>query len=166
MVAKYPRSPTWYRRQSAKITGFTTQEHTNLAQFLWDNIHLVALMAISAGMLLWPLIGNLLTGARQIGTLEATRIINSGDALILDVRDPSEFAAGRIPRSKNVPLAELAKRADEIVRFKDKPVIVTCATGTRTNGALKLLKGAGFSNVYALKGGLASWREATLPVEK
>jgi len=137
-----------------------------LAQFLWDNIHLVALLAISGGMLLWPLVGNLISGARQIGTLEATRIINSGDALILDVRDPSEFAAGRIPRSKNVPLAELAKRSDEIVRFKDKPVIVTCGTGSRTTGALKVLKGAGFSNVYALKGGLTSWREATLPVEK
>ena len=137
-----------------------------MAQFLWDNIHLVALMAISGGMLLWPLVGNVLSGAKQIGTLEATRIINSGDALVLDVRDPSEFAAGRIPRSKNVPLAELAKRSDEIVRFKDKPVIVTCATGSRTSGALKLLKGAGFSNVYALKGGISSWREATLPVEK
>lgn len=117
-------------------------------------------------MLIYPLVGNLLSGARQIGTLEATRIINTGNALVLDVRDPSEFAAGRIPKSKNVPLSELAKRFDELVRFKDKPVIVTCATGSRTSNALRQLKGAGFSDVYALKGGITSWREATLPVEK
>jgi rhodanese-related sulfurtransferase len=137
-----------------------------LAQFLWDNIHLVAIMALSGGMLLWPLVGNLISGARQLGTLEATRMMNTGNALVLDVREPSEFAAGRIPKSKNVPLAELVKRADEIARFKDKPVIVACATGTRSGSALKLLKGAGFSDLYALKGGLASWREATLPMEK
>jgi rhodanese-related sulfurtransferase len=137
-----------------------------LAQFLWDNILLVGLLLVSGGMLIWPLIGNLVSGARQLGTLEATRIMNTGNALVLDVRETAEFAAGRIPKSKNVPLAELGKRADEISRFKDKPVIVTCATGSRSLGALKALKAAGFSDLYALKGGIASWREATLPLEK
>jgi rhodanese-related sulfurtransferase len=137
-----------------------------LAQFLWDNILLVGLLLVSGGMLIWPLIGNLASGARQLGTLEATRIMNTGNALVLDVREPSEFASGRIPKSKNLPLAELGKRADEIARFKEKPVIVACATGSRTANALKVLKGAGFSDLYALKGGVASWREATLPIEK
>lgn len=152
------------------MKGFTTHaqtgQATTLAQFLWDNILLVGLLLVSGGMLIWPLIGSLVSGARQLGTLEATRIMNTGNALVLDVREPSEFASGRIPKSKNVPLAELAKRSDEIARFKEKPVIVACATGSRTTSALKVLKGAGFSDLYALKGGIASWREATLPIEK
>lgn len=137
-----------------------------MTQFLWDNILLVGLMFASAIMLIWPSIAGLLSGARQIGTLEATRIMNQGNAMVLDVREPNEFSNGRIPKSKNVPLKELTKRLDEINKFKDKPVIVTCASGTRSSGALRMLKGAGFNNIYALKGGLGAWREASLPVEK
>jgi rhodanese-related sulfurtransferase len=137
-----------------------------LTQFLWDNILLVGLMFASGIMLVWPGISGLLSGARQIGTLEATRLMNKGNAIVLDVSELGEFAAGRIPKSKNVPLAELARRLDEISKFKDKPVIVTCASGPRAGGALRILKGAGFSDTYSLKGGLSAWREASLPVEK
>jgi rhodanese-related sulfurtransferase len=137
-----------------------------LAQFLWDNILLVGLMVASAVMLIWPSIAGLLSGARQIGTLEATRLMNQSNAVVLDVREPGEFASGRIPRSKNMPMGELSKRLDELGKFKDRPVIVACASGNRSGGALRVLKGAGFSQLYALKGGLGAWREASLPVEK
>jgi rhodanese-related sulfurtransferase len=137
-----------------------------LAQFLWDNILLVGLMVASAIMLIWPSIAGLLSGARQIGTLEATRLMNQSNAVVLDVREPGEFASGRIPRSKNMPIGELSKRLDELAKFKDRPVIVACASGNRSGGALRFLKGAGFSQLYALRGGLGAWREASLPVEK
>ncbi len=137
-----------------------------MVQFLWENILLVGLMVASAIMLVWPSIAGLLSGARQIGTLEATRLMNQSNAVVLDVREPGEFASGRIPRSKNMPMGELSKRLDELGKFKDRPVIVACASGNRSGGALRVLKGAGFSQLYALKGGLGAWREASLPVEK
>ena len=53
-----------------------------------------------------------------------------------------------------------------IDRFKGKPLVVTCATGTRSGSAIRQLKAAGFTEIYALKGGMGAWREASLPVEK
>lgn len=92
--------------------------------------------------------------------------MNTGNALVLDVRANGEFSGGRIPKSKNIPLAEIDKRLDEIDRFKDKPVIATCGTGSRAGAAVKLLKQRGFSDVYLLAGGFAAWQQASLPVEK
>lgn len=137
-----------------------------MAEFLTNNILLVGLMVVSGGMLLWPLFSGAAAGARQIGTLEATRLINTGEALVLDIRESGEFAAGRIPKSKNFPFTDLAKRIGELDRFKAKPVVLTCASGTRSSGAARLLKGAGFTDLYLLKGGLNAWRDASLPVEK
>lgn len=137
-----------------------------MIEFLSQNILLVALIIVSGGMLIWPLFNSAVAGAKQIGTLEATRLMNTGDALILDVREAAEFAAGRIPRSRNFPFSDLAKRMGDLEKFKSKPVVVTCASGSRSSGAVRLLKNAGFSNLYLLKGGLAAWRDASLPVEK
>ncbi len=123
-------------------------------------------MVVSGGMLLWPSISKMTGGSKEIGTLEATRLMNDGSALVLDIRDNGEFNGGRIPKSKNIPLSEIEKRVDEITRFKDKPVIVTCSTGTRAGSGVRALKALGFTNVYQLEGGLGAWRQAHLPTEK
>lgn len=137
-----------------------------MIEFLTQNILLVVLIIVSGGMLIWPLFNSAVAGAKQIGTLEATRLINGGDAVIVDVREAAEFASGRIPKSKNFPFSELTKRIGDLDKFKSKPVVVTCASGSRSTGAIRLLKNAGFSELYLLKGGMAAWREASLPVEK
>jgi rhodanese-related sulfurtransferase len=134
-------------------------------KFLIDNILLVALMVASGAMLIWPEIQRLISGGREIGTLEATRLIN-GNALVLDVRDATEYAGGHIPHAKHIPLAELDKRLPEIAKFKDKPVIVSCRTGMRAGGAVRLLQKHQFSQVYQLKGGVAAWQQASLPLER
>lgn len=137
-----------------------------MAQFLADNMLLVGLMLASGAMFAWPTFSGMASGVRQLSTLDATRIMNSGEAVVVDVRESSDFASGRIPKSKNLPIKDLAKRIGELERFKNKPVIVSCGTGTRASGATRLFKSAGFSDVYILKGGLAAWRDASLPVEK
>jgi len=137
-----------------------------MTEFISQNIMLVALFIISGGMVVWPTIAKLAGGAREVGTLEATRLMNTGNALVLDIRDTGEFNGGRIPKSKNIPLAEIAKRIDEIARFKDKPVIVACRSNNRAGSAAKLLKQQGFADVYQLAGGFLAWQQASLPVEK
>ena len=91
---------------------------------------LVVLFFASGTLLIWPSIFKVIGGAKEVGTLDATRLMNTGDALVLDIRDPGEFSSGRIPKSKNIPLADLDKRIEDIARFKEKPVIITC----RANG--------------------------------
>lgn len=137
-----------------------------MSEFISQNLMLVAIFIVSGIMVLWPTITKLMQGGREIGTLEATRLMNSGNALVLDIRDTGEFSGGRIPKSKNIPLAEIEKRIDEITKFKDKPVVVTCRANTRSGAATRLLKQRGFSDVYQLAGGFVAWQQASLPVEK
>ena len=137
-----------------------------MAEFVMNNLALVALFVASGAMLLWPEIARLAGASNEIGTLEATRLMNQGPSLILDVREGADYAAGHLPRARHIPLKELDKRLDEIAKFKDKPVIVTCRGGARAGAACRLLKRSGFNNVYQLKGGVAAWEQASLPIEK
>ena len=138
-----------------------------MGEFISNNLALVALFLASGVMLVWPEIQKLIgAGGAEIGTLDATRLMNQGSTLVLDVRDGQEYAAGHLPRARHIPMRELSKRVDEIAKFKNKPVLVTCKSGTRAGAACRFLKQAGFVNVYQLKGGLAAWQQASLPIEK
>ena len=130
-----------------------------------DNLLLVGLMAVSGAILLWPYVSRLMGGGKEIGTLEATRLINN-NALVLDVRDAKEFATGHIPGAKHVPLAELEPRLDEFAKFKQKPLIVSCRNDLQSAQAMRLLAKNQFTQVYQLKRGIAAWQEANLPLEK
>lgn len=132
-------------------------------QFFVDNILLIAIAFVSGAMLLWPLIRNRAAGP-AVTTLEATRLINSKNAQIVDVRSADDFAKGSLPGAKNIPLAAVKDRAGELK--KDKPVIVVCDRGATAGPAAAQLRAAGLAEVYVLTGGLAAWREAGLPVRK
>jgi|WetSurMetagenome_2_1015567.scaffolds.fasta_scaffold102151_2 phage shock protein E len=73
-------------------------------------------------------------------------------AKIIDVRSPSEFAAGSYPKAKNIPLDKLEVRIGELPR--DKPIVIFCASGARSAQATRLLKRAGYTDVVSA-GGLA-----------
>ena len=122
---------------------------------------------VTGGMLLWPLVNRLTAGTTpQIGALEAVQLINRRDALVLDVRDKADYAAGHISNARNIPLAELSARLREIEKFKSRPIVINCQSGTRSAGACSLLAKSGFSEVFTLGGGIKGWVEASLPVEK
>lgn len=137
-----------------------------MGEFLLNNLALVALFLASGALLLWPDISRFAGGANGVGTLEATRLMNQPGTLVLDVRQPQEFAAGHLPKARHIPLGDLAARIGEIAKFKDKPVIVTCRSGARAGSACRALKKAGFTSVYNLKGGVPAWEQASLPVER
>jgi len=137
-----------------------------VGEFILNNLALVALFLASGAMLLWPEISRLAGGPAQVGTLGATRLMNQGTTLILDIREGDDFAAGHLPRARHIHLTQLPKRVDEIGKFKDKTVIVTCRTGAKAASASRLLRQAGFKNVFELRGGVSAWQAASLPVEK
>ena len=137
-----------------------------MGEFLLDNLALVLLFLASGALLLWPDLSVLGGGANSVGTLEATRLMNQPGTLVLDVREPAEFSSGHLPRARHIPLGELSRRVDEIAKFKEKPVIVTCRSGARSGSACRALKNAGFTQVYNLKGGVGAWSQANLPVER
>jgi rhodanese-related sulfurtransferase len=134
-------------------------------QFLHDNWMLASLALASGTMLIWSFIGGKLSGIDEADTLKATRLYND-DALVLDVREDKEFAAGHIPKAKHIPLGQLKGRLNELDKFKGKPVLVTCRSGQRSARACSMLKKAGFETVYNQAGGIIAWERANLPVTK
>ena len=133
--------------------------------FLRQNWMLVAVAGVSGIMLAWSFIGGKLSGIEEADTLKATRLYND-DALVLDVREDKEFAAGHIPKARHIPLGQLSGRLQELEKFKAKPILVTCRSGQRSARACRLLKKSGFETVYNQAGGIVAWQRANLPVAK
>lgn len=133
--------------------------------FFIDNWPLVLLALTSGGMLLWPVI----TKGAQGGGLsasEAVMLMNREKAVVVDVCEPGEFAAGHIAGAKNIPLADLESKLPTTVKNKTVPVILVCASGVRSRRALAVATRLGYDKAQSLGGGMAAWREASLPVEK
>jgi rhodanese-related sulfurtransferase len=132
-------------------------------KFFIDNIWLIALALVSGGALLWP---NLQRRGNKISLLQATQLINQGKTVVLDVREPGDFAAGHLLDAKNIPLKELANRMSELQKFKSKTVIAVCQSGVQSSKAAAQLKRAGFEQVVSLDGGVAAWQAQGLPLAK
>lgn len=134
-------------------------------EFFKDPYHLalVATALISGSMLLLSLFKR---REGDVSPTEATLLINRQDALVLDVREAPEFFGGHIAGARNIPLAKLAERLGELEQFKARPIVVTCAAGSRSATAYKTLTDAGFSAVKNLAGGVGAWQQANLPLTK
>lgn len=134
-------------------------------EFIQANLMWTAVAVISGSMLLWPL----LTGASaapQLGPAEATLKINREDAVVLDVRETSEWGGGHIAGARHITLGQLDQRLSEIDKFKNRTLIVCCASGQRSQEACVKLKKAGFEKAFSLRGGLSAWTDAGLPLTK
>ena len=85
----------------------------------------------------------------------ATRLASGDDLLLLDVREPSEWAVARIDGARLVPLATLGEATASIPR--DRDIVVHCHHGIRSAAAVRYLRGEGFERVWNLVGGIAQW---------
>jgi rhodanese-related sulfurtransferase len=134
--------------------------------FIQTNWSLILVMLVSGALLAWPILQRRLSAVRELGTADATRLINRSDAVLLDIRDTKEIAAGRLPNALHIPMSELQARRTELAKLTTRPVIVYCSRGNRSAGATRVLSGLGFKEIYGLRGGFAAWRDAGLPVQK
>ena len=130
------------------------------------NMMLFGLAIATGSMLIWPFIARLYRPAADVGSFEAVQLINRRDALVLDVRDTGEFSAGHVGNARHIPEAQLGERVKELEKFKSRPILVTCRSGTRAGSVAGTLRKAGFAEVFALRGGIAAWQQAGLPLEK
>jgi len=100
-----------------------------------------------------------------ISSQDLIRLMNQG-ALVLDIRKAEEFAAGHVNGAKQLSSEQILTAGDTFKRFKDKPVIVYCDSGSLSSAAVRQLNIQGFTKAYTLRGGLAGWRAENLPVAK
>lgn len=135
-------------------------------EFLQKNWPLVLVFVVSGAMLLWPLVKRQLSGAKEIGTFEATRLINTEHPLVLDVRETQEYEGGHLPDAVHIPLSQLAGRGSDLAKYASRPVIVYCERGVRSGAAASTLARLGFARVLGLRGGIQAWKEAGLPISK
>jgi rhodanese-related sulfurtransferase len=133
-------------------------------KFILDNWMLIAVALSSGVMLMLPAI----QGAGQGGLTPAAavQLINREKAVVIDVCEPSEFAAGHVGGAKNIPLSELEGKLANAVKNKAVPVILVCQSGARSGRAVAIAKKLGFEQAQSLAGGLGAWRSASMPVEK
>jgi rhodanese-related sulfurtransferase len=119
----------------------------------------------SGGLLLWPVLRKGAAGSGSVATSEAVRLINREKAVLIDVGDATEFAAGHATGARHVALAQL-DGSKTLPTNKALPVVVLCPTGARASKAAASLRKAGFERAVSVAGGTAAWREAQLPIEK
>lgn len=133
-------------------------------KFILDNMMLIAVVLASGGMLLWPMISG--GGPGALTAEGAVQLINREKAVVVDVCEPAEYAAGHVQGAKNIPLSELEGKLATTVKNKALPVILVCQSGARSTRAVHIAKKLGYENAHSLSGGIGAWRSANLPIEK
>ena len=134
-------------------------------KFLIDNWMLISIALASGGMLVWPVISSGMN-AGALSASGAVQLINREKAVVVDVCEASEFAAGHVTGAKNVPLSELEAKLPGVAKNKAVPLILVCASGARSSRAVAIAKKLGYQQVQSLGGGLKAWKAANLPLEK
>ena len=134
-----------------------------IPEFVGNHVLLVAAFFAVAGMLLYTEIARARAGGSALSPFAATRLLNDGDALVLDVRDEKEFKAGHVLNAKNVPVGQMDQRLHELQKYKGRDVLVYCDSGMRTSRAIARLRKEGFEKLHTLAGGLTAWEKASLP---
>jgi len=114
-----------------------------------------------ARLVSWPFSRSDEQSFERVTPDEAARLRDAG-AQVVDVREDSEWRRGHIPKSRHVPLRQVPARVGEL--DPQRPVVVVCASGHRSQTAAKMLAKLGFVEVYDLKGGLVAWQRQGLPL--
>ncbi len=100
----------------------------------------------------------------RIDAERARRMVDSGEARLIDVREQDEWDAGHAPQAQHVPLKEFLANPGKYVQPADK-VVFTCAVGQRSAVAAEMAAAVGLEHVYNLEGGIKDWRARGFPVE-
>ena len=126
---------------------------------------MLLVIALTSGFALsWPVLSK--GAASGLTTAQAVQLINREKAVVIDVCEADEFAAGHVANSKNIPFGQLEDKLTSTVKNKALPVIFLCQSGARAGRAVAIAKKLGYDQAQSLSGGLKAWREANLPVQK
>jgi len=120
---------------------------------------------LEGGVESWRDAGLPLEQIEQVSVAQLKEQMGKGELQIIDVRRPTEYVNGHVPRALNAPLASLDKSLGPLPIEKDKLTAVICAGGYRSSAATSLLQKQGFSNLLNVSGGTGAWINAGYPVE-
>src|SRR5829696_8777990 len=96
---------------------------------------------------------------RETEPAEAEAAVRERGAVVLDVREPDEFSQGAIAGAIHIPRGNLESNIESRVPDRDRPIVVHCASGTRSAFAAKTLGEMGYTDVVSMKGGFNRWKD-------
>ncbi len=121
---------------------------------------------------LWVVVGVMLllslapAVGKNIAPQQLTDLVNRDDAVVVDIRAAADFAKGHIVGAVNVPMSKLTQSTTDLERYKERPVVIVCASGVTALNACKLLQKAGFAKLFRLNNGMQAWTADNLPTSK
>jgi rhodanese-related sulfurtransferase len=148
-----------FARRGSRATLFMDK----FLEFAGNHTLLVFALVTSFLLVIFTELRRKASGMLNVPPTDAVRLINN-DAVVIDLRSAEAFSKGHIVNAKSVPMDELEGHMSKLDKLKKKPVITVCDSGITSTRAVNNLRSAGFESVYGLKGGMAAWGQAGLPV--
>lgn len=105
-------------------------------------------------------------GSQGVSAQGVVELMNHHNAIVLDVRDKAAFKQGHIIGAKNLAVANLDKELENLVNNKEQPIIVVASSDQTAQTVMQKLKQKEFKQPCILTGGMTSWRNANLPLDK
>ena len=130
--------------------------------FFANNIALVFLVLVSGGLLLFPKL--LSSSQKAISVRESVILMNKENIVLVDVRSPEDFIAGKITNAINIPLDKIADHAEQLQNYSKKQLLFYCQKGFRSTQAVKIVSKLGLNNSVSIDGGMDAWAKENLPI--
>jgi len=135
-----------------------------LIEFAGNNLLLVGGFIAVLGLLIWTEVVRKLQGLTELTPAQSVSWINDPDSVIIDISPVADFNKGHIVNARNLQASRLAEPDAEILKLKDKKLLVVCKNGQTAIPAAGSLRKMGAAHVAVLKGGMAQWRGDQFPV--
>jgi len=103
---------------------------------------------------------------QNVNSEQFNKLLLLDEVQLVDVRTKEEFQAGHINNASNMDIKDVSFKSNASKLKKNKPVLVYCRSGKRSTDAAEVLKELGFKKIVSLEGGILSWEEADLPINK
>ncbi len=139
---------------------------TQISEFAVNHLYLVAAFVVLLALVVFNEVKIATQRFASLTPANAVQLMNNEDVVVLDVREASETAGGKIAKAVQIPVSAVKTRIAELDKHKSKTLLGYCKTGARSAAACKELSQHGFDKVYSLNGGLLAWQEAHLPISK
>jgi rhodanese-related sulfurtransferase len=132
-------------------------------EFVSNHMILATMLVLSFLLLIFTELRRKAGGITNVEPQEAVGLINS-DAVVIDLRSADAFARGHIVNARNIPFDELDAHQEKLTKMKSKAILAVCDAGANSTRAVDKLRKSGMESVYGLKGGIAAWTQANLPL--
>lgn len=139
---------------------------SQLIEFANNHLLLLGALVVVLTMIIKMEIESRFSGIPQLMAMDAVRLMNNDETVVIDVRENQEFTDSHIKGARHIPMGKIKDRLNELEKYKDKPVLAYCRSGSRSNYVCRVLKKQGFTQVSNLSGGIIGWQSANLPLTR